>query len=255
MPKQDEIVSQVEDFIKQIHDESIILTPEAQNIKIEKVVRTDRLGMPVKQQFSLADLIGKEMATFQKQKRIEISKSQLPDLKDYEVDILKINLNAKLRDTAETLFGYIEQARANSVLKHVSVSTTTLEYVGDKKSVFVVHGRNVQAHDAMFQFLQSIGLKPIEWSEAVLATGKPTPYIGEVLDTVFSKAQAIVVLMTPDDEGRLLKFFHSACEPLHETQLTPQARLNVIFEAGMAMGRCQERTVLGRNWAATTPVQ
>lgn len=116
--------------------------------------------------------------------------------------------------------------------------------VGDKKSVFVVHGRNFKARDAMFQFLRSIGLKPIEWSQAVAQTGNPTPYIGEVLNVAFSMAQAVVVLMTPDDEGRLLEEYRTAEDPSYETQLTPQSRLNVIFEAGIAMGRSQKRTVL-----------
>lgn len=76
------------------------------------------------------------------------------------------------------------------------------------------------------------------------ATGKGSPYIGEILDEAFSKAQAVVVLMTPDDEGYLRQVFRSPGDPPHETKLTPQARLNVLFEAGMAMGRSPERTIL-----------
>jgi predicted nucleotide-binding protein len=116
--------------------------------------------------------------------------------------------------------------------------------VKDKKAVFVVHGRNMKIRDDIFAFLRSIGLKPIEWSQAVIATGKPSPYIGEVLDTAFSMAQAVVVLMTPDDEGQLLEVYRSTHDPEYESKLTPQARLNVIFEAGIAMGRDQNRTVL-----------
>ena len=48
----------------------------------------------------------------------------------------------------------------------------------DPHKVFVVHGRNLKARDAMFIFLGAIGLDPIEWSEATKATGKPSPYIG-----------------------------------------------------------------------------
>lgn len=114
----------------------------------------------------------------------------------------------------------------------------------DRKSVFVVHGRNLKARDSLFDFLRSIGLHPIEWSEAILATKKPSPYVGEVLDAAFSMAQAVVVLMTPDDEARLLEPFRKAGDPPYESQLTPQARPNVLFEAGMAMGRDPDRTVL-----------
>lgn len=112
------------------------------------------------------------------------------------------------------------------------------------KVVFVVHGRDLRARDAMFTFLRSIGLYPLEWAEAVAATGHATPYIGEILDAAFSIAQAVLVLMTPDDEGQLKEQFRETGEPQHETQLTAQARLNVIFEAGMAMGRLSERTVI-----------
>ena len=114
----------------------------------------------------------------------------------------------------------------------------------DTRKVFVVHGRNMAARDALFAFLRAIGLHPLEWSEAVQATGKPLPYIGEILDVAFSEAHAVVVLLTPDDEARLQEHLWSEDEPSHETELTGQARPNVLFEAGMAMGRSEDRTVL-----------
>ena len=110
--------------------------------------------------------------------------------------------------------------------------------------LFVVHGRNRTARDALFTFLRSIGLHPLEWSEAIAATGKSSPYIGEILDAAFSIAQAVIVLMTPDDEARLRDPFRQSDDPPYEAQLTPQARPNVLFEAGMAMGRSPDRTVL-----------
>jgi len=67
--------------------------------------------------------------------------------------------------------------------------------------VFVIHGRDLRLRDGMFAFLRSISLEPIEWIEAVTLTGKSAPYVGEVLDAAFSKAQAIVVMLTGDDEG------------------------------------------------------
>ena len=112
------------------------------------------------------------------------------------------------------------------------------------REVFVVHGRNTAARDAVFQFLLAIGLQPLEWAEAVRSTGKGTPYIGDILDAAFSRAHAIVVLFTPDDEARLRAELRGASEPIHETELSGQARPNVLFEAGMAMGRSEDRTVL-----------
>ena len=56
--------------------------------------------------------------------------------------------------------------------------------------------------------------------------------------------QTAVVLMTPDDEARLRDQFHEDGDPPHDTEVTPQARPNVLFEAGMAMAWDEDRTVL-----------
>ena len=114
----------------------------------------------------------------------------------------------------------------------------------DAKEIFVVHGRNEEARDALFQFLRAIGLHPLEWSEAVQATGKASPYIGEILNTVFSRAHAVVVLFTPDDRVKLRESLWADNEPPNETELTGQPRPNVLFEAGMAMAGSEERTIL-----------
>ena len=114
----------------------------------------------------------------------------------------------------------------------------------DPRRVFVVHGRNLELRDAIFSFLSSIGLEPIEWTEAIKWTKSGSPYVEEILNVAFDHAQAIVVLMTPDDEARLRFELRSKNDPPYEKELTPQARPNVIFEAGMARGRDPKRTVL-----------
>jgi len=96
----------------------------------------------------------------------------------------------------------------------------------------------------MFTFLRSIGLEPIEWSQAVQLTKKASPYIGEILDAALAEAQAIVVVMTPDDEARLLPPFWTKGEPEYEKEFRAQPRPNVLFEAGLALGRARDRTVL-----------
>ena len=113
----------------------------------------------------------------------------------------------------------------------------------DPKKVFVVVGRNRQASDAMFAFLRAIGLTPIEWSAAVRATGSGSPYIGQVLDVGFQMAQAVVVLLTPDDVAHLRpEYARDDDDP--ELEPKGQARPNVLFEAGMAFGRHPDRTIL-----------
>jgi predicted nucleotide-binding protein len=114
----------------------------------------------------------------------------------------------------------------------------------DRSRVFVVHGRDEELRKSMFDFLRSIGLDPIEWSQAIQMTGKASPFIGEILDSAFQNAQAVVVLLTGDDEARLHPKFHEQETSDDEKILTPQARPNVLFEAGLAMGTYAERTVL-----------
>ena len=111
-------------------------------------------------------------------------------------------------------------------------------------TVFVVHGRNESARKAIFEFLRAIGLKPIEWNQAIKKTGSPSPYVGEILETAFREAASVVVLLTPDDEARLRKSLRKSKDPAFERKLTGQARLNVIFEAGMAFGRNPNSTVI-----------
>lgn len=113
----------------------------------------------------------------------------------------------------------------------------------DPRVVFVVHGRNEPLRRAMFDFLRNIGLSPLEWTRAIELTQSASPYIGKVLDTAFDQATAVVVLMTPDEVAYLQTAYASGLDD-PETRPAPQARPNVLFEAGMAMGRDPRRTVL-----------
>ena len=149
-----------------------------------------------------------------------------------------------LADNGEDVTGEFITGPSGSESESASHSSQEVRPATGTRDVFVVHGRNTEARDALFEFLRAIDLHPLEWSEAVRATGKPSPYIGEILDAAFSRAHAVVVLFTPDDEARLREQFRIDSDLLHETQLTGQARPNVLFEAGMAMGRSQDRTVL-----------
>jgi predicted nucleotide-binding protein len=112
----------------------------------------------------------------------------------------------------------------------------------DRRNVFVIHGRNDTARSALFEFLRAVGLHPIVWSQAIKMTKQGSPYIGDVLDAAFSGAQAIVVLQTPDDVVYLNPSLTHAADPECDPQ--PQPRPNVLFEAGMAMGRNPERVII-----------
>ena len=112
------------------------------------------------------------------------------------------------------------------------------------QEVFVVHGRNEKAREALFTFLRSIGLAPLKLTSIVQSTNAGSPYVGQILKEAFNPEQAVIVLLTPDDEARLREPFRSPTDKPCESELTGQARPNVLFEAGMAMGRSEERTIL-----------
>lgn len=136
----------------------------------------------------------------------------------------------------------VHGARSRVVASQAEVATQTSS--PDPRAVFVVHGRDAEVRAAMWSFLQDLGLHPLEWDELVCSTGTATPFTGEVLESAFSRAQAVVVLMTPDDEARLHTQLHEEDELDYELNLTCQPRPNVLFEAGMAFGAHPTRTIL-----------
>lgn len=92
----------------------------------------------------------------------------------------------------------------------------------------------------MFDWLRRVGLDPLEWSELVELTRKAAPYNGEAVEAAFSVAQAVVVLLTPDELGSL----HPDLSESEDVGPAGQARLNVILEAGMAFQSHPRETVL-----------
>lgn len=116
---------------------------------------------------------------------------------------------------------------------------------GISKNVMVVYGRDQKLRDSMFSFLRALKLNPIEWSEAVRATKKASPYVGEILDAAFKMAQAIVVLLSPDESVQLRRELCTSDEEFAKEQKF-QPRANVLIEAGMALARAEDRTLLVR---------
>jgi predicted nucleotide-binding protein len=111
-------------------------------------------------------------------------------------------------------------------------------------TIFVVHGRDEALRKSMFDFVRAIGLNPKEWDHVLREARGNNPYIGNVLDEVMEQAQAVVVMLTPDDLVQLKEQFVGRDERNTEGRQQGQARPNVLFEAGLAMGRHPEKTVL-----------
>ena len=133
---------------------------------------------------------------------------------------------------------------SSSLITPDPINHSEVKPMPDPKKVFVVHGRDDNLRRDFFAFLRALDLKPLEWSEALKLTKKASPYIGEVLDQAFDNAQAIAVLLTPDDEVRLISELWSPDEDESEKEFRLQPRPNVLFEAGMAFGRNPNRTLL-----------
>lgn len=153
-----------------------------------------------------------------------------------QITSARSKLEAGLSDVESSLDEYSPPMPAST--------TAVPKHAANPRCVFVVHGRNEAANNALSSFLRSIGLDPMEWEEAIALTGHGTPYPGEALEVAFSRAQAAVVLLTGDDMARLGARFLKPSDKEYERDLTPQCRPNVLFEAGMAFGKHPERTIV-----------
>lgn len=113
-------------------------------------------------------------------------------------------------------------------------------------SIFVVHGRDLKLRDAMFAFLRALGLHPMEWNKAVLTTrkGGANPHVDDILDSAMSQVQAVVVMFSPDDLAQLKPSLLNKGEKTIEGKPKGQSRPNVLFEAGLALGRHPKKTLL-----------
>ena len=176
------------------------------------------------------------------------------DPKVYRVDIASSLFfagvkNATRRGLASVhaeleMHGGLELSKDNSPQTNVLLNKQGNNTMPDPKKIFVVHGRDNRLRNDFFAFLRALDLEPIEWSEALKLTGKATPYIGEAIDSAFKNAQAVIVLLSPDDEVRLSPELWKVSEDKNEKEFKLQARPNVLFEAGRAFGTHPDRTLL-----------
>jgi predicted nucleotide-binding protein len=113
-----------------------------------------------------------------------------------------------------------------------------------KDCVFLLHGRNMEATQAMTEFLKDLGLRVVTWSEAMRNTKGASPYLGEILRTGFAMSHVAVVLMTPDEIVCLRHKFRKPEDSIDDTGPVRQVRPNVLFELGWAIGGYEDRTII-----------
>jgi predicted nucleotide-binding protein len=111
-------------------------------------------------------------------------------------------------------------------------------------SVFVVHGRDAALRRSMFDFLRSLGLNPMEWEQAVDQAKGNNPDVGNIIETAMARVQAVVVMFSPDEMAHLKQQFWGVDDKHGDGKPAGQARPNVIFEAGLALGAHPEKTVI-----------
>lgn len=111
-----------------------------------------------------------------------------------------------------------------------------------KKQVLVLHGRNPHAVTAVTEFLRALGLSVWTFKDARDDLGG-SPYTGAVIRNGMEKSAAILVLFTPDEKAALKRAYWLGSDRQSDKQRW-QARPNVLFEAGMALGIDERRTIL-----------
>ena len=112
------------------------------------------------------------------------------------------------------------------------------------RKVFLLHGRDRGAREAFTDLLKAFDLEVVSWREAIAHAGGGTPDTADVVAAGLRLADAVVVLLTPDDVGYVRPSRRAAHDDPHDLEPTGQARLNVVFEAGMALALAPRRTVL-----------
>jgi predicted nucleotide-binding protein len=117
---------------------------------------------------------------------------------------------------------------------------------GDRRRVFVIHGRDDEVTKHMFALLRELDLNPQEWEPLVSATGNTLPSLLDVVSHGLSmgRAQAVVALLTPDDVVNLHPDLRDGHDPERERRLGMQPRPNVLVELGLALAAYRDRTVV-----------
>jgi predicted nucleotide-binding protein len=112
-------------------------------------------------------------------------------------------------------------------------------------SIFVVHGRDTKLNDDIFGFLLAIGLNPKEWSQAIKDAKGANPNVGQVINNAMKQARGVLVMFSPDEDAKLKsKFCGLKDKKRGLDKLDGQARPNVLFEAGLALGAHPDKTLL-----------
>ncbi len=138
-----------------------------------------------------------------------------------------------IQDVIETVLIEHGHARtAKAFILYRTRESQMLSLGADKPKVFVVYGHNRDTLSKLELTLRQIGAEPLIFNQ-LPTSGSQT--IIEILEENIPKADAIVVLLTPDDEGRKRN---------SDAKLEPRARQNTLIEAGYAVISQRKKSIL-----------
>ncbi|MDN7639251.1 nucleotide-binding protein [Burkholderia cepacia] len=146
---------------------------------------------------------------------------------EYQAGVVK-NIEhsvALLQEAQRVLNEDLADAQHEATASPAPAATKATSY---SRRVFVVHGHDGEAREAVARFLKAIEFDPIILNEQANQGGTVIEKIEAHGDVGFA-----VVLLTPDDVGRSIK----------EAELKPRARQNVLLELGYFMARLTRKNV------------
>lgn len=147
------------------------------------------------------------------------------------------------RELADALLGQIDDhleynridlSRADAFVNRIAEAAPRSSPASDPRTVFVVHGRDSRLTARFFDFLHALGLKPMHWEEMVAVTGDTSAHNSQIVASAPYHAQAVLVLLSPDDEVRLHPGLARGDDPPSAVGSGMQARPNVYYELGQA---------------------
>ncbi|MBK6543487.1 MAG: nucleotide-binding protein [Flavobacteriales bacterium] len=108
--------------------------------------------------------------------------------------------------------------------------------------VFIIYGRDSQAHVELVKYVKCLGLANIPF-ERVAAELGTSAFVADIVLKGISQADVVLALFTPDEQAVLYGpdgKYHGH----EEGNSRWQARPNVLFEAGVAYGTKKDKTIL-----------
>jgi len=117
---------------------------------------------------------------------------------------------------------------------------------GERNKVFIVNGRHAAAFDAIGELLLALGVEPVTWRQAVIATKKNNPNFSQILQKGFEMSAAVLVLLTPDEDTVLRTELRKPTDAGDRNKTGPvaQPRPNVLYELGYSMHRSKKKTIV-----------